>query len=116
MLLTALGKVWAQRFGLFEQRRMIQLIFVVVLALATLLAVAGALAATRNMDRAVRGALLGLAVIAAFVLLRAASFHHADAWLGAGPAGFNFGAIQEMAGIVIVAAAAWYYRRGEEPG
>jgi heme/copper-type cytochrome/quinol oxidase subunit 3 len=80
------------------------------------LAVAGALAATRNMDRAVRAALLGLAMIAAFVLLRAASFHHADAWLGAGPAGFNFGAIQEMAGIAIVAAAAWYYRRGEEPG
>ena len=43
--------------------------------------------------------------------MRAASFHHLDELLGRGMPEFNWGSIQEMAGILIVAAAAALYVR-----
>jgi len=59
----------------------------------------------------VRLALVGLVFLGLFVLVRAASFHHLDELLGRGSPDFNWGSIQEMAGIVIVAAAALLYSR-----
>ena len=109
LLLTALGKEWAQSHGLYEQRRTFQLIFIICLAGAALVAGAATLALMRRAHRAVRLALLGLGFIAVFVLIRAASFHHVDSLLGMGPRSFNFGSIQEMAGIVLVGFSAYLY-------
>jgi hypothetical protein len=50
-----------------------------------------------------------------FVLLRGVSFHDLDEFLGRGAQPFNLGSLQELAGILIVmAAATWYVlaRRG----
>lgn len=111
MLLTALGKSWAYEVGVYDQRRTIQLAFILALVATTALGLAGAVALTRGMHRAVRLALIGLALLAAFIMLRAASFHHADAVLGIGPDRFNLGTFQELAGIAIVAVAALVYWR-----
>lgn len=110
-VLTAVGKAWAQAGGWYEDRRKYQAEFIAVLALG--LMVAGIVTAwfIRGTHRAVRLATFGLVFIGAFVMVRAASFHHVDKLLGMGAAAFNWGSVQEMLGIAIVAAAALRYRR-----
>lgn len=110
-VLTAFGKATARAQGWYAQRRAVQLGFVIVLAAGAALTAAGALVLTRKAHRTVRLALLGLLFIGAFILFRAASFHHVDALLGLGPDWFNLGSFQEMAGIGIVAIAAYRYAR-----
>jgi hypothetical protein len=57
----------------------------------------------------VRLALSGLALIGLFIIFRAASFNHVDEFLGRGNPAFNWGSIQEMLGILIVAGSAAIY-------
>lgn len=108
-ILTAVGKAWAQSSGWYEQRRTYQLEFIIALAFAALGMGIAMLWLTRGAHRAVGVALIGLVFIGLFVLIRAASFHHVDSMLGMGPDAFTFGSMQEMAGILIVGAAAWAY-------
>ena len=110
-VLTAVGKAWAQAGGWYEQRRLYQAEFITALAAAMIATGLALVWLVRRTHRAVRLALFGMVFIGSFVLMRAASFHHVDALLGMGPASFNWGSIQEMTGIVIVAAAAHAYAR-----
>lgn len=110
-LLTSAGRAYAKEEGWYEQRRAVQLVFVVVLAAVAAIVGAATLWLTRRTHFTVRLALIGLVFIGLFVLLRAASFHHLNDILGRGPPDFNLGSVQEMAGIVVVAAAAWLYGR-----
>jgi hypothetical protein len=68
---------------------------------------------TRRTPSAVRLALVGLVFIGVFVFLRAASFHHLDDLLGRDALVFNWGTLQELAGIAIVALAAQRYGRSK---
>lgn len=108
-ILTAIGKVQAIEGGWYENRRPVQVIFIAALGLAALAAGLVMLWLTRGAHRSVRVALLGHVFIGAFVLLRAASFHHIDRLLGMGPSAFNIGSMQEMLGIAIIALAARAY-------
>jgi phage shock protein PspC (stress-responsive transcriptional regulator) len=111
-VLTAVGKQWSLEQGWYEDRRLYQFEFVLALAILGVIAGLAALWLTRAAHRSVRWALLGLVFIGAFILVRAASFHHVDALLGMGPEAFNWGSVQEMLGIVIVGLAAHRYRAG----
>ncbi len=110
-LLTMIGRVHAKAHGWYPQHRRIQYIFVIALAIGALLLAAVILWLTRQMHASIRLALVGLLFIGLFILLRAASFHHLDDILGRGATDFPLGSIQEMAGILIVAAAALFYTR-----
>ncbi len=110
-LLTEIGRANAEAYGWYGVHRKVQYVFVIALIIAATLAGAALLWVTRRTHRAVRLAIAGLAFIGLFVLLRAASFHHLDDLLGRGMAAFNWGSFQEVAGIVIVAAAAALYTR-----
>ena len=111
MLLTSLGRAYAKANGWYGHHRKVQYEFVVALGIAAAFFGIAMLWLTRRMHATVRLALVGLVFIGLFVLLRAASFHHVDAILGRGLPVFNWGSIQEMAGILIVAAAAALYAR-----
>jgi len=110
-LLTMIGRAHAKANGWYDVHRTIQYIFVVVLAIAALLFGAALLWLTRRLHYSVRLALGGLVFIGLFILLRAASFHHLDEILGSGVTDFPLGSIQEMAGILLVGAAALLYTR-----
>lgn len=111
-LLTSVGRAHAKANGWYGEHRRVQYAFVVALGAAAAVAGIVLLWLTRRMHAAVRLALAGLGFIALFVVLRAASFHHLDDFLGRGAPAFNWGSLQEMAGILIVAtAAALYVRR-----
>jgi hypothetical protein len=110
-LLTEQAKVIAKADGWYEARRDVQFWFVVALAGGSALAGLIGLRWLRRTALPVRIALAGLAFIAVFVLARAASFHHLDHWLGSGWSRLDYGAIQEIGGIAIIAAAALGYGR-----
>ncbi len=105
-LITQVGRDWARAQGWYENRREVQSIFVKCLA-------GGAAAALLTMIWALRGmtlryyiALLGLMFLGFYVLIRAASFHHVDHFLGLGTEGFRLAWLVELGGIAITAAAA----------
>lgn len=110
-LLTAVARANAEANGWYGYHRQVQYMFVVALAVAAAIAGLAMLWLTRRSHAAVRLALVGLVSIGLFVLLRAASFHHLDEMLGRGWPAFNWGSLQEMAGILTVAGAALLYAR-----
>jgi hypothetical protein len=114
-LLTMIGRAHAKANGWYADHRKIQYIFVVALAIGAVVFGSAILWLTRRMHYSVRLALGGLVFIALFILLRAASFHHLDDILGRGATEFPLGSIQEMAGILLIAAASLLYTR-KRPG
>jgi hypothetical protein len=110
-LLTSVARAHAKSNGWYEQRRSVQYAFVMMLAAGTVLAGIATLWLTRYAHPAVRLALAGLGFIGLFIVLRAASFHHLDELLGRGSPRFNWGSLQEMAGILLVGVAATLYLR-----
>jgi len=113
VVLTALAKAHAQANGWYEGRRQVQYVFVIALAAAAVVATGLLIWWTRRMPNPIRWAMLGFTSIGAFIVVRAASFHHIDDLLGSGWQAFNFGSIQEMAGIIIIGASALGYARSE---
>ena len=111
-LLTMAARSHARAHDWYEHRRAVQCAFVTALAGAAGLAGIAVLWFTRRTHSAVRLAQIGLTFIVAFILLRAASFHHVDLILGRGLADVTLGSLQEIAGIFVVAAAARLYHHG----
>lgn len=105
-LITIFGRANALSNGWYEHRRVVQAAFVIVLAIAALPTGAFVVIVTRGMPASVRLASVGLGFIGVFIVIRAASFHHMDNLLGRGWLVFNIGAVQELAGIAVVAIAA----------
>lgn len=115
-LLTGLAKAHAQANGWYEGRRQVQYIFVIALAVVAVAATALLTWWTRRMPNPIRWAMLGFASIGAFIVVRAASFHHIDDLLGSGWQAFNLGSIQEMAGIAIIGVSALVSAREAQKG
>lgn len=110
--LTEAGRILAHRQGWYEERGEVQKAFIAALAGA---AAAGCLAIAviaRHAPPATRLALCGIVVLTAFVLIRAASFHHVDTLLGMHAAGLRVNFILENSGIALVLLAAGLRLRG----
>lgn len=99
-LMTQLGRDLALAQGWYEERRRVQTAFVA--GLAALGTLSGVTIAwwLRSVVARIAGPLLGLAMITAFVVVRAASFHHVDLHLDGGP--LPLGQLLELGGIVLV--------------
>ena len=105
-LLTQIGRDFARSGHWYDQRREFQQIFVGVIAFAS---VSGAITAAlffRNRSRAFRLASIGFVLLAAFICIRAASFHHVDGFLKLSFLGARFNWIIELGGIALIGFAA----------
>ncbi len=105
-LISQLGRDWARSDGWYQDRREFQSIVIKCLAgasAATLLATWWTL---RGMPFRFYVALLGLMILGFYVLVRAASFHQVDHFLGLGTDGFRLAWVVELGGIAITTAAA----------
>ncbi len=105
-LATQIGRDLIRAWGLYSERRELQVGFI----LAVVLACAGTLgwflwAARATLERRWL-AVLGTMFILGFVVVRAASFHHVDAFIGSRLGGAKWNWILELGGIAIVGAAA----------
>jgi hypothetical protein len=102
-LLIGVGRSAARGEGWYERRRLVQAAFVVALASSAIAAMAWVLWWVRFCWRRYLPALLGMLIVAFFVLLQAASFDHVQDAVGARPALLKHVHVLELAGILLVA-------------
>jgi hypothetical protein len=104
--LTAFFRERAFAGGWYDQRRAVQADFIAGLGLATVAILVALAWLTRRAGIGVRIALIGVAVLGAFVMLRAISFHHVDAVLATRFAGTKLHLLVELGGIAVVGLGA----------
>lgn len=110
-LLTLYGRELAKGQGWYEARRTWQGLFIKGLVACAIVTLAAVALRMRRSDRSTRWAVFGFVFVAAFVVLRAASFHHADLILGWSVSFLSVGFVQEIIGPIVIAAAAWSYQQ-----
>jgi hypothetical protein len=106
-LATQIGRDVIRAWGLYSERRELQAGFILVVALICAGAFAAFLWAARRTLKTRWPAIAGMCFILGFVVIRAASFHHIDAFLAARLGGLKWNWILELGGIAVVALAAF---------
>lgn len=118
-LLTEIARDAAKAQGWYEDRQTYQAIFIGVIGSGAALGFAALLWMLRRRWKETALASAGFACLLAFVVVRAASFHHVDQGLGETWVGLRFNWILELGGIALVVAGAvvgWRVRRSRVPG
>ena len=110
--LTEAGRVLAHYQGWFEQRQLVQLSFIGLVAMTCLIAAITLLVWTRSAPIPTRLALTGTTMVLGFVLIRAASFHHVDQFIGRKILGLRWNWVLEMSGISLVLLASQWRQVG----
>lgn len=102
--------VWARQLaheqGWYEQRRAYQRQFIVAMGFGGVVVVGVMLFVMRGLLRRTWPAILGLGLLLAFALIRAASFHHVDRLLGVRFGGVALNWLLEGSGILLIIAGA----------
>lgn len=114
-LFTQIGKDLALSQGWYAHRRPVQIAFIIAILILVIIIARHGWMLFRQHPRPVRQACLGLTVLAGFIVIRAASFHHFDAWLGFVADRFRLNWVLELGGIAIVGHAAWKSTRDSAP-
>ena len=114
--MTAAGRCMAQAQGWYENRRLVQLAFILGLAGTGVLVLLGLRRLLRGTLARTGLALLGLVLVTVFVLIRAAGFHHMDLLIGTRIAGMRLNWLLELPGPLLVLAAALRARLTPAPG
>ena len=109
-LLTESGRTVTRAIGIYEQRRLLQGLFLLLLAGTAAFAILRLTRILHRSSAAAKTAAVGIVVLLAFILLRAASFHHIHDWVTVDVRGLRSGWWLELAGIVVIALSALAYR------
>ena len=113
--LTEIGRILARRQHWYAQRQEVQIIVVGVLVTAAIVVLLTLIVWARRLSGPTLLALVGIALVIGYVLIRAASFHHIDRFIGRTLLGFRWNWIIEMGGItVVILESIW--RRGRLMG
>jgi hypothetical protein len=109
--LTEVGRIVAIQQGWYEKRHAVQGLFLLcIAALAGFTAIAGVYLA-RNAPFATMSAVVGGVLLLAFVVMRATSFNHFDAFIGSEYLGLRMNWIMEIGGIWIISISALWRLR-----
>lgn len=115
--LTAAGKCLATAQGWYAERRSVQAGFIATLLAIVVLGLVAAMLMLRNSLGRDFLALLGLAIVLAFVMGRAVSIHRFDNLIGAQSLGVSNNFLFENAGLLLIALnAVLLLRRYRGPG
>ena len=110
---TEAGRVLAQYQGWYQQRQLVQLAFIALVAVTCVVAAFTLLIWARQAPISTWLALAGTTLVLGYVLIRAASFHHVDRFIGQRVLGFRWNWILEMGGIgLVILASLWRGRTG----
>lgn len=108
--LSHVGRDMALEQGWYEQRRVVQAVFVAALAGGALATVLWARRQWHTLWHEYRAAFVGACVLLAFIVIRAASFHHIDMILRSDLGATALHRVLEVVGVLIVAAgSAWWH-------
>ena len=105
-LITDIGRRLARDQGWYDRRHEIQLRFVAGLAAIGTAAGLALLVAFRRDAARSPLAVLGTALLLGFIVVRAASFHHVDAFISSRLLGLRWNWILELGGIALIASSA----------
>jgi hypothetical protein len=105
--LTFLGRDFAKATGWYEERHIVQAIFIVCIAVGGIVTMSALFWVYRFELRRLWPALAGVAFLMSFIVIRAASFHHVDQFLRFAPAGLRMNWLLELGGIAAIAWPAW---------
>ncbi len=105
--LTAVGRAVARSQGWYEQRGIVQLLFVAIVGAVVLAAVGLVLLVLRDVLRQQRLTVIGIIMILGFVLVRASSFHYIDILIGFEIGGFRLNWVFELGAIGVFCYAAY---------
>lgn len=105
-LLTDAGRVEAKLHGWYAERHRYQVTFIFALAVASVIAVLFLLRRASRASGPVRGAIVGLALLLLFVLVRASSFHKVDLFINLRLGSLRANHLMELGGIALVTAFA----------
>jgi hypothetical protein len=111
--LTEIGRMLAFSEGWYPERRLVQAVFIGIVALACLLGVIILLNWARHAPGPTWVGILGTVSVFCFVLIRAASFHHIDRFLGSSILGFRWNWVLEMGGISLTLIASVWRRKAQ---
>jgi len=115
MWLTDVGRRIARVQGWYEQRAMVQTIFVLVIAVSGVVTLSVLLRLTRDLLPRHVVAFVGLGILAVFLVMRAASFHDLEAAMRFEIMGMRLSWYLEMSGIFCVGTCAvrnyWWHTR-----
>jgi hypothetical protein len=109
--LTEAGRMLAHSEGWYNQRQIVQLVFIVLIAITCVVAALILLIWARNAPAPTWLAFIGTMFVLGFVLMRAASFHHMDRLLGEHILGFRLNWILEIGGISLVLIGSEWCRK-----
>lgn len=109
-LLTDTARRLAHFEGWYEYRRLVQGAFLLLLAAALTVAIIALIRWLRRSVLPVKVAALGIALLFAFIVMRAGSFHHIDQWVTVNLAGLRRGWWLEIAGTAVIGLSAFAYR------
>jgi hypothetical protein len=101
-LVTDAARFEAKRHGWYDQRGTVQLAFIFALGAASAAATIALLARMRRARGAVRGAIIGLALLLFFIFVRASSFDKMDWLIGQHLGSVRANHVMELSGIVFV--------------
>lgn len=104
--LTATGRCIAQMQGWYENRKAVQIAFILVLLAVCLGSTIVALFCLRGALWRVGFALIGFGLLVGFVAIRAVGFHHFDQFIGIRLANARVNWILEISGILTIQANA----------
>ena len=106
--LTAAGRCLAKAQGWYDQRQTVQVRFILVVAGTSLVAACIIAWLMRRELVQIWLGLAGLAVLLAFIVIRAAGFHHFDQFIGFEIGGIRMNWILELGGITAISTNALY--------
>ncbi len=104
--LTVVGKDWAKSQGWYPHRRWVQLLFILGVVGMIITSIRVAAPILKRQRRSACLGLMGLFFLGSFVVIRAASFHHIDRFIGFSPGGVRMNWVLELGGITAIAIAA----------
>lgn len=116
---TVTGKCLARAQGWYDHRRVLQALFIALVAGGALAMLLGLTVSLRGRLRRNLLAAAGLTLVLSYVVVRAFSFHHFDRLIGAQNLGVTNNFLFENAGLVLIAVnAAWllWRRQGSAAG
>ena len=104
--LTEIGRILADKHGWYADRHQLQMAFIAGIALMGLTLFAATLQLTWGAPAPTRWAMLGGVGLVVFVVIRAASFHHVDAFLGYRLSGIPVNWLLEMGSLLLIIVSA----------
>ncbi len=108
---TEFGRVLAHAQGWYDSRALLQRAFILVIGLMSVAFGIVLFALLRKLPRATRMAAVGVVLLLGFIVVRAASFHHVDLFLGSDVLGIRWNWLFECGALALI----WIAARGRNP-